>query len=113
MSSGLGGMTAWLAQRISAVYLALFLVFFLLALLFTGSWNYAEWRALMAQPAMITATLLFHISLLLHAWVGVRDVIIDYVHPLPWRLAVLAAVGAALLALAFWGMLILVGLWYS
>jgi succinate dehydrogenase / fumarate reductase membrane anchor subunit len=45
---------------------------------------------------------------LLHAWVGVRDVVLDYVHPLGLRLAVLGAAVAGLVFLGLWTALILV-----
>ena len=110
MSGGLNGMTAWLVQRISAVYLALYMLGFLLALLISGGWNHAEWQALMTSRFMVATTFLFYISLLLHAWVGMRDVVMDYIHPLPIRLTVLAMIGATLLLFAFWSLAILIGI---
>jgi succinate dehydrogenase / fumarate reductase membrane anchor subunit len=41
-------------------------------------------------------------ALLLHAWVGVRDVILDYVHPVGLRVAALAVLGSGLMAMAVW-----------
>jgi succinate dehydrogenase, hydrophobic membrane anchor protein len=45
---------------------------------------------------------LFALALLLHAWIGVRDVILDYVKPPALRLALLAAVALFLLANGLW-----------
>jgi succinate dehydrogenase / fumarate reductase membrane anchor subunit len=47
-------------------------------------------------------TLLFFAGVLLHAWVGIRDVVIDYVHAAALRLCVLSLVGALLLVCGFW-----------
>ena len=41
--------------------------------------TYAAWRGLFSQGWMRVATLLFAFSLAWHAWVGVRDIIMDYI----------------------------------
>jgi succinate dehydrogenase / fumarate reductase membrane anchor subunit len=43
-----------------------------------------------------------------HAWVGVRDVVLDYVHPLLPRLVILGAAALTLGLLAAWTGFILV-----
>ncbi len=100
-------MTSWLVQRISAVYLGVFILLCLITLLLTGGWNHAEWQSLMATKIVIAATFLFYLSLFLHAWVGIRDVVMDYVHPLAIRLLVLSLIGAVLMLFAFWSFAIL------
>jgi succinate dehydrogenase / fumarate reductase membrane anchor subunit len=64
--------------------------------------DYASWRASIGSGGMRMAALAFSVALVAHAWVGLRDVIMDYVHPLPLRLFALAGVALALLALATW-----------
>jgi succinate dehydrogenase membrane anchor subunit len=81
------GLRDWLAQRVTAVIMA---VYSLIAVwvLFTGKpISYAVWRDLFAQGWMRVATLLFAISVAWHAWVGVRDILMDYVKPAGVRLA--------------------------
>jgi len=81
------GLRDWLAQRITAVIMA---VYSLIAVwvLFTGKpITYAVWRDLFAQGWMRVATLLFAISVAWHAWVGVRDILMDYIKPAGLRLA--------------------------
>jgi succinate dehydrogenase / fumarate reductase membrane anchor subunit len=72
------GTRDWLAQRITAAVMALYV---LLALAFVPSRtaSYESWKALFAQGWMRIATLLFALSLAWHAWVGVRDILMDYV----------------------------------
>jgi succinate dehydrogenase / fumarate reductase membrane anchor subunit len=106
MSHELGGFQPWLMQRLTAVYLALYVVFFLLLLLI-WDWDFPAWRELMTHPWMVFANLLFFVSLLLHAWVGIRDVVVDYVHPLLLRLFILIFIAAALLYFGFWALQIL------
>jgi succinate dehydrogenase / fumarate reductase membrane anchor subunit len=81
------GTRDWLAQRITALIMA---VYTLLALGFFAArspFTYESWKALFAQGWMRIATLLFAVSLAWHAWVGVRDILMDYVKHDGLRLA--------------------------
>lgn len=106
MNRALYGVRSWLLQRLTAVYLLGFLAYFLLRLLNTRPLDFPAWRAWLTAPAMGVAVLLFFGALLYHAWVGLRDVVIDYVKPLPARLALLTAIGAALAFLGLWVLII-------
>lgn len=101
------GLRAWVVQRVSAVYLALFLISVLLAWITQRPVTFDAWRAWIAHPAVNIAWVLFFIALALHAWVGVRDVVIDYVHSAAVRFALLASIAASLLALLVWALRIL------
>lgn len=74
------GLDMWLMQRASAVYLALFLVFFLIRLMLVPDLDYAAWHELFQPRAMRVGVLLFVAALLLHAWIGLREIFIDYLH---------------------------------
>ncbi|MGF1644088.1 MAG: succinate dehydrogenase, hydrophobic membrane anchor protein [Thiotrichales bacterium] len=106
MSAGLGGFRPWLLQRITAVVVGVGTVALILLVLF-GDWTYEHWRAFVGTPLVAIAFMLFFGALLLHAWIGVRDVIIDYVHPLAYRLATLTLVGLVLTGCAAWAAAIL------
>jgi succinate dehydrogenase / fumarate reductase, membrane anchor subunit len=43
--------------------------------------GYGAWKELFQNGWMRVATLLFAVSLAWHAWVGVRDIVMDYVKP--------------------------------
>jgi succinate dehydrogenase / fumarate reductase, membrane anchor subunit len=96
------GLRAWLVQRFTAVWMLVFLVFVLLHFALHRPGSFDEWRAWVTSPAVRLATVLFFLSLFLHAWVGLRDVMIDYVRPAALRLALLAALYLALAGLALW-----------
>lgn len=64
--------------------------------------NYAIWHALFQQEWMRFLTLLFALSLFVHAWVGVRDVLMDYVRATWIRLALQMLTIAGLLLYAMW-----------
>lgn len=99
----LSGLSAWLVQRLSAVYLALYLLAAVMVLTTTPQLDYSRWRGLFTQPLPAIATTMFFLALLLHAWVGVRDVILDYAGQSPGlRLLLLSLLGGWLIALGVW-----------
>jgi succinate dehydrogenase / fumarate reductase membrane anchor subunit len=81
------GTRDWLAQRITAVIMAVYSVIVLVVLLKNSPLNYGVWQALFAAGWLRVATLLFAFSLAWHAWVGVRDILMDYIKPDGLRLA--------------------------
>lgn len=96
------GLRAWLVQRISAVYMLIYLVAAVAWMAGTAPYSYEEWRAFIARPLVALTTFGFIGALLLHAWVGVRDVVMDYVKPWALRFWVLTAWAVALMFMAFW-----------
>jgi succinate dehydrogenase / fumarate reductase membrane anchor subunit len=81
------GLRDWLAQRITAVIMAVYSVIAAVVLLTSKSITYSVWRDLFSQGWMRVATLLFAASLAWHAWVGVRDILMDYIKPDGLRLS--------------------------
>ena len=73
------GLKDWLVQRITAVIMAVYSVILLVVLMTGLPMSYAVWRSVFAQGWMRIATLLFVVSLAWHAWVGVRDILMDYI----------------------------------
>ena len=105
------GMRAWLLQRFTAAYMALFVLTAVLWLAAGGAADFRAWRALLGRPAISVAFALFFFSLFFHAWVGIRDVLMDYVPNLRLRLVLLLAVALLLLGLAVWSALVLVSVY--
>lgn len=98
------GQSAWVAQRLSAVVLLLLLLVAALAAAFArpggidgsvGS-GFASWRALMGSAHGAVLTMIGFIAAGVHAWIGVRDIVLDYLHRPALRLAVLLVVALAL-----------------
>lgn len=84
------GLRDWLAQRVTGALMALFTVIVLLDLLLTsGPIGYDKWAGLFAAQWMKVLTFAVIVALLWHAWVGVRDVLMDYVTSLVWLRLVL------------------------
>ncbi len=101
------GLRGWLAQRITAVVMALYTLLILAILLVAPPKHYLAWKTLFANQAMKLATFLFLASIFAHAWVGIRNILMDYVKPTGWRLALESAVVLALVAYAGWALQIL------
>jgi succinate dehydrogenase / fumarate reductase, membrane anchor subunit len=81
------GLKDWLAQRVSALILAAGSLLFAAMLLVCAPSSHAEWRALFAPSWMRLASLVFFIALAWHAWIGMRDILMDYVKSTGVRLA--------------------------
>lgn len=104
MRSGATGLRAWVYQRISAIYLAIFSLILIGHFVAAPPVDAAAWRAWVAQPWVAVGGHLFFVALAVHAWVGIRDVLIDYVHPAAIRLALLLLFGFVLAASTAWAM---------
>lgn len=103
------GMRLWLAQRISALVMALYTVFFALLLVIKRPENYEGWVEFMSPWWWRVLTLLFFISLYMHAWLGVRDVLKDYVFNLKLRAVLQTMVDVSLIVYLGWVSIVLWG----
>jgi succinate dehydrogenase / fumarate reductase, membrane anchor subunit len=81
------GLRDWLSQRITAVLMALFTLVVLVQVLMPGELGYDKWAGIFAAQWMKVLTFAVIVSLAIHAWVGVRDIWMDYIKPVGLRLA--------------------------
>ncbi len=102
MRSVLTGLRAWLVQRVTALYLLAFIIYFIAHFLFASPSDYDTWRSYAAQGDVKLLVLAGFVALLLHAWVGLRDVMLDYVKPISARAVALPLVAGALIAIGLW-----------
>ena len=103
------GWRGWLAQRVTAVVMLFYTLFFLAVLVRLPAIDYENWTSLWSLPVMRFATALFVLSVLLHAWVGVRNIFMDYVKDTGVRLILYVLVIIALVAYGVWTVQILWG----
>ncbi len=103
------GMRDWLLQRLTAVVMAAYTVGIAGCLLAGAPDGYAQWKAMFSGAFVRLATMLFFVALLYHAWVGMRDILMDYVKPAGLRLALQSAVVLALLGYLLWAAAVLWG----
>lgn len=79
------GLRDWLLQRVTAVVMLVYTVALALFLLAAPS-GYDNWRAFFGQPWVQGLTQISILALLLHAWVGIRDLWMDYIQAVGMRL---------------------------
>src|SRR5690606_6073991 len=85
------GTIDFIAQRVTAVIMAVYTIVLFLGFLLTPEMNFESWRNLFTftcigiPPGPLLATLAF-LSVAWHAWIGVRDIWMDYVRSAGLRL---------------------------
>ena len=104
------GWQDWLAQRVTAVIMVLFSIVIIGFFAFKGGTNYAEWKQLFSSPLFRILALLFFLSVYYHAWIGIKDVLMDYVKPAGLRVAFQVAVLLFLLTCSIWSVTIIWGI---
>ena len=102
MKKAVTGLGAWLVQRVSAVYMLFFIVFFLGHFIVDPPRSYPAWRDWMMSSGVSIVTAVFFAASLAHAWVGLRDVIMNYVPQVAFRVCMLTLLGFGLTATAIW-----------
>ena len=101
------GLRDWLAQRVTAALMALFTIVLVLQLLFGAKLGYVRWSAIFSSQWMKFLTFIAIVSLLVHAWIGMRDVWMDYVKPIGVKLALQVFTLAWLVGCAGWAVQVL------
>ncbi|MGV8844506.1 MAG: succinate dehydrogenase, hydrophobic membrane anchor protein [Pseudomonas sp.] len=111
------GLYDWMAQRVSAVVLAVYFIFLIGFLMFSPGLSYSDWHGLFSQNWMRIFSLLALVALSAHAWVGMWTISTDYLTPMSlgrWatgvRFLFQAACGIAMFAFFVWGVQILWGM---
>ena len=95
------GLRDWFIQRISALIMFFYTVGLLLYFIVNPDMQYPVWHDLFAHTAMKIATILFILSLLFHAWVGMWTVLTDYIKPFVLRLILYILIFLSLVAFFF------------
>ncbi|MBM3342932.1 MAG: succinate dehydrogenase, hydrophobic membrane anchor protein [Betaproteobacteria bacterium] len=103
------GLRDWLAQRVTAVVMVVYSVLFVVMLLKLPRFDFPSWKAMWSAPTMRYATLLFLLCLFVHAWIGMRNIVMDYVKPTWLRLTLYSLMILALFAYGAWAVQILWG----
>ena len=96
------GLRDWLLQRLTAVVMAGYTIFVFVGFLVRPPKSYAAWSALFSETWFQVGTMLFIGALLYHAWVGMRDILMDYLRGTAVRLAAECAVAFVLLFYIVW-----------
>ncbi len=101
------GLRDWLSQRVTAVLMALFTLIVLAQVLMPGPMGYDKWAGIFAAQWMKVLTFVVIVSLLVHVWVGMRDVWMDYIKPVGLRLVLEVGTLVWLVGCAGWALQVL------
>ncbi|MEK9867262.1 MAG: succinate dehydrogenase, hydrophobic membrane anchor protein [Betaproteobacteria bacterium] len=101
------GLKDWLVQRVTAVVMASYTILFAIMYWISCPQNYLDWVTMFEPQWMRLATMLFFLSLFWHAWIGVRDIYMDYVKCAALRLGLQVVTILVLIAYALWTVQIL------
>lgn len=101
------GQIAWLMQRLTALFMVATLLVFFIVIIFDVLPDYSSWKAFVTSGHGATILFVSYLAICTHAWVGARDILLDYVKPIPLRLALLVAISIMLTATAIRLLLIL------
>ena len=110
------GTSDWIAQRVSAVILAVYFVVLVGWLLMSGEVTYDAWHDFMTCTAMRIFSVLALLSLAAHSWVGLWTVTTDYMTTRQMgasanflRLIVQISMALVIFVYVVWGVMILWG----
>jgi succinate dehydrogenase / fumarate reductase membrane anchor subunit len=101
------GLRDWLAQRVTAALMALFTLAVVVQVLMPGAMGYERWAAIFSHQWMKVLTFVTIVSLAWHAWVGMRDIWMDYVKPVGVRLVLQVLTIVWLVGCAGWAVQVL------
>jgi succinate dehydrogenase / fumarate reductase membrane anchor subunit len=104
---GRNGLSDWLVQRVSAVVIALYVIYLFGFFLCHPHVDYATWRALFAHPVMKISTMLVLLCVCAHAWIGLWTVFTDYVKCACLRVVLEVLLILLLLTYVIWGISLL------
>jgi len=110
MSLHAQGMRTWLLQRLTAIYIAVYSLSLITWIMINFPINYSGWHVLFSHPVMLIFTVIFYLTLFLHAWVGIRDILVDYAKPSSVRFILLTALALFLTVMTTWLLLITISL---
>ncbi|WP_187487906.1 succinate dehydrogenase membrane anchor subunit [Duffyella gerundensis] len=106
---GRNGIHDWLLLRASAILITLYIVYILGFILMADILTYDIWRGFFASSFTKVFTLLTLLSILVHGWIGMWQVLTDYVKSLSVRLIGQLVIVVVLLAYALYGTVVVWG----
>ncbi|HHL2490406.1 TPA: succinate dehydrogenase membrane anchor subunit [Yersinia enterocolitica] len=106
---GRNGVHDWLLLRSSAIVITLYILYILGFVVIVPDITYEIWRGFFASHITKVFTLLTLLSILAHAWIGLWQVLTDYIKPLAVRLVLQLAVVITLLVYLLYGTIVVWG----
>ncbi|NIF20807.1 MULTISPECIES: succinate dehydrogenase membrane anchor subunit [Pantoea] len=106
---GRSGIQDWLLIRASAMLIALYTLYLLGFVVMSYPLTYDVWHGFFASAFTKVFTLLTLFAILIHGWIGMWQVLTDYVKPVAIRLVAQLVIVVALFAYAIYGTVVVWG----
>lgn len=106
---GRNGVHDWLLLRASAIVITLYVLYILGFVVVVPDITYEVWRGFFATSITKVFTLLTLLAILVHAWVGMWQVLTDYIKPLALLLLLQLAIVVVLLVYLLYGTIVVWG----
>lgn len=106
---GRNGVHDYVLVRATAIVLTLYIIYMIGFFAFTSELTYDVWHSFFASAFTKVFTLLALFSILIHAWIGMWQVLTDYVKSLAIRLPLQLLIVVALLVYVIYGFVVVWG----
>ncbi|NUU65081.1 succinate dehydrogenase membrane anchor subunit [Enterobacteriaceae bacterium BIT-l23] len=106
---GRNGVHDFLLVRATAIVIALYIIYMIGFFATSGELTWESWTAFFGSGFTKVFTLLALFSVLIHAWIGMWQVLTDYVKPVALRLVLQLAIVVALLVYVIYGFVVVWG----
>ncbi|MCF6194447.1 MAG: succinate dehydrogenase, hydrophobic membrane anchor protein [Kangiellaceae bacterium] len=106
-SLGRSGLHDWMIQRVSAVVLAVYVIYLSVFIFSNSNLQFSVWQGLFAQTGFKIFSFIAIASLCFHAWIGLWIISTDYLNSLAIRMIFQVTVILSCVAFLLWGAQIL------
>ncbi|MCR3755715.1 MAG: succinate:quinone oxidoreductase, membrane protein SdhD [Sodalis sp. Psp] len=106
---GCSGVREWLLMRASSIIIIFYIIYLTSFILFEDTLTYDVWHAFFALPITKVFTLLTLFSILVHTWIGMWQILTDYIKPLALRLFLQMTIFIVLMVYLLYGTIVLCG----
>ncbi|PIJ48764.1 succinate dehydrogenase, hydrophobic membrane anchor protein [Erwinia sp. OLTSP20] len=106
---GRNGIHDWLLLRGAAMIIALYVLYILAFVIMSGSLTYDIWHGFFSSKFTKVFTLLTLFSILVHGWIGMWQVLTDYVKSVALRLLLQLVIVVVLFVYAIYGTVVVWG----
>ncbi|AFS58270.1 succinate dehydrogenase membrane anchor subunit [Escherichia coli] len=106
---GRNGVHDFILVRATAIVLTLYIIYMVVFFATSGELTYEVWIGFFASAFTKVFTLLALFSILIHAWIGMWQVLTDYVKPLALRLMLQLVIVVALVVYVIYGFVVVWG----
>jgi len=106
---GRNGVHDWLLIRVSAIVITLYILYILGFVVMAQDINFEVWHGFFASSITKVFTLLTLMSILVHAWIGMWQVLTDYMKHPALRLVLQVAIVIVLVVYLLYGTIVVWG----